>query len=262
MIHAQVPFNGSRQGRTRSDVFGARKTTKTQMKIDRVIITAGVLLGGLTAAQATNLGFGQLGGNNTTVPANYGSHATVDGNGVVVSLGGATPNIGLIWDANWDIHTSSFFSTIENTTVGGGAWDNEGNVPRIGQLDFGTHTITLSADPGYALLLSSFDFGHTAETAGSTQWDLSLTKVSNSTIAWTQSVSFENGQAFTISPNFLGDAGESYLLTFNRTSSTYGSDGRHGIDNFSFSQVAVPEPSTAALLSVAGLAALLRRRQK
>jgi hypothetical protein len=60
----------------------------------------------------------------------------------------------------------------------------------------------------------------------------------------------------------MGDAGESYLLTFNRTSETYGSNGRHGIDNFSFSQIAVPEPSTAGLLGLAGLVTLMRRRRQ
>ena len=232
------------------------------MKMHRSIIAAGILLGGLTASEATNLGFGQLGGNNTTVPASYGSFATVDGNGYVVSLGGATPNISLAWDANWDIHTSAFFTNVENQTVGGGAWDNEGNIPRIGQLDFGNHTITLSADPGFALVLNSFDFGHTAETPGTTAWDLTLTKISSATTVWNQSVSFVNGQAFSITPNFTGESGESYLLTFNRTSQSYTSDGRHGIDNFSFSQVAVPEPSTAGLLGIAGLTLFSLRRRR
>ncbi|HEU5125092.1 MAG TPA: PEP-CTERM sorting domain-containing protein [Verrucomicrobiae bacterium] len=231
------------------------------MKLHRLILTSGILLGGLSAVHATNLGFGQLGGNNTTVPSNFGSHAATDGNGYVVSLGGATPNIGLTWDSNWDIHTSGFFSTIEDQVVGGGDWDNQGSIPRVGQLDFGTHTINFSADPGFALMLNSFVFGHTAETAGNTAWDLALTADSTSTIVWQQSVAFENGQAFTISPNFVGALGESYTLSFNRTFSSYGSDGRHAIDNLSFSQV-VPEPSTAALLGIAGLATLFRRRNR
>ncbi|MCW5555826.1 MAG: PEP-CTERM sorting domain-containing protein [Verrucomicrobiae bacterium] len=232
------------------------------MKLHRFIITLGMLLGGMTAGQATELGFGQLGGSNTTVPGNYGSHATADGNGYVVSLGGATPNIGLTWDANWDIHTSGFFTDLENQSIGGGAWDNEGDIPRIGQLDFGTHTIGFSADPDFALVLNSFDFGHTAETAGTTEWSLTLTAVSSSSIVWDESVTFVNGQVFTLTPDFTGDFGESYLLTFTRTSETYGSNGRHGIDNLNFSQIAVPEPSTVALLGVAGLAVLVVARRR
>ncbi len=212
--------------------------------------------------QATIIGFGQLGGSNTTVPASLGSNAVADGNGYVVS-NGTTPNVALTWDGNWDIHTSGFFSDIENQTVGGGDWDNEGNIPRVGQLDFGTHTTGFAADPGYAVVLNSFDFGHTAETSGTTNWDLTLTD-SGANVVWSQSVEFVNGMVTTVSPNFKGAAGESYTLTFNRTAETYGSNGRHAIDNVSFNQVAVPEPSSIVLvgLGVFGLVARRRRASK
>ncbi len=211
-------------------------------------------------SHATIIGFGQLGGNNTTVPAALGSGATADANGFVVS-NGATPNVTLAWDANWDVHTSNFFAPIENQTAGGGAWDNEGNIPRIGQLDLGTHTVGLAAAPGYAVVLNSFDFGHTAETAGTTAWTVALTD-SASTVVWTQAVNFTNGQVVTLAPNFTGAAGASYTLTFTRTSESYNSNGRHAIDNFSFNQVTVPEPASLVLagLSALGMAAFARRR--
>lgn len=240
----------------------------TQMKIHRSIITLGILLGGITVGNATNIGFGTLGGNNTTVPVNLGSFATVNGPGYVVSLGGATPNIGLTWDSGrpsneWDIHRSAFFAPLENQFVGGGDWDKQGADPQIGQLDFGLHTILFTInDPGYALKLDSFDFGHTAETAGTTQWTLTLTN-SISTVVWNQNVTFTNGQVYTITPNFTGLGGESYLLTFTRISETYGSNGRHGIDNLQFSQVvAVPEPATygIAFATLLGVVVLVRRR--
>ena len=212
-----------------------------------------------STSQATILGFGQLGGSNATVPANYGSNATADANGLVVS-NGTTPNIALTWDAHWDIHTSGFFQPLENFTVGGGDWDNEGNTQRIGQLDFGTHTIEFTVDSGVKLVLNSFDFGHTAETAGTTMWDLTLTD-SGANVAWSQSVTFTNGSTQKITPNFTGLAGEDYILTFNRTSQTYNSDGRHGIDNLSFNQIAVPEPTSATLVGLAALSLLVRRRR-
>lgn len=229
------------------------------MKTHRLAIALGLLLSGFTAAHATNIGFGNLGGNNTTIPASLGSNATADGNGYVVS-NGTTPNIILVWDAAWDIHTSNFFLPLENQFVGGGPWDNEGNVPRIGQLDISTHTIDFFADEGFALVLNSFDFGQTAETLGTTQWDLTLTDALDA-VVWSQSVTFVDGQVYTISPNFTGEFGESYKLTFNRTSTGY-PDGRVGIDNLSFNQVAVPEPGTIALLAAAGFGLIVVSRRR
>ena len=220
-------------------------------------LMAVALLGAGSASHATVLGFGQLGGNNTTVPAAYGSNASAAANGIAVT-NGATPNVALTWDNNWDIHTSNFFAPIEGQTVGGGAWDNEGNAPRIGQLDFGTHTVGLTAAAGYAVVLNSFDFGHTAETAGTTNWLVTLTDSGSNTV-WSQAVEFVNGAVVTLSPNFTGANGASYTLTFNRTAETYNSNGRHGIDNFSFNQVVVPEPASLALIGLS-LTALRRRR--
>jgi len=223
------------------------------------LAVAAILVASSAVSHATIVGFGNLGGSNTTVPANLASNATADGNGFVVS-NGATPNIGVTWDPNWDIHTSNFFSQVENITVGGGDWDNEGNVPRVGQLDLGTHTIAFTVDAGFALVLNSFDFGHTGETAGTTSWTLSLTDSSLHEV-WQTTVNFTNGQAQTIAPAFTGLNGEDYVLTFTRTASSYNSDGRHAIDNLNFTQTAVPEPSAACLMGLAGLALVARRRK-
>ncbi|RYD32555.1 MAG: hypothetical protein EOP87_12625, partial [Verrucomicrobiaceae bacterium] len=203
-----------------------------------ILLTLSLLAGLPMAGHATIIGFGQIGGNNATVPGNLGSNATSNGNGYVVS-NGTTPNISLLWDGAWDIHTSTFFSNLENLTVGGGAWDNEGSIPRVGQLDLGTHTIIFNSDPGYAVILNSFDFGHTAETAGTTVWDLTLANASENEV-WSQRLTLANANTATsvvkVSPNFTGQPGESYTLTFNRVSQTYSSDGRHAIDNLSFGQ--------------------------
>jgi hypothetical protein len=227
------------------------------MKTKHILIAIGILVGTATFSQATIIGFGQLGGSNTTVPAALGSNATADANGFVVT-NGATPNIALVWDANWDIHTSNFFTNLENFTVGGSAWDNEGSIPRVGQLDIGNHTIDLNADAGFGLVLNSFDFGHTPQTAGTTVWDITLTD-SASTVVWSSLALSLTNTVVTLSPNFTGTLGEDYKLTFRLTSETYGSNGRHGIDNLSFNQI--PEASSASIAGLAGMALLLRRRR-
>ncbi|MBN8457918.1 MAG: hypothetical protein J0M04_08770 [Verrucomicrobia bacterium] len=232
------------------------------MNIKSTLIIPGLMLAGAAVTNATVIGFGNLGGSNTTVPAALGSRASAAGNGFVVT-NGTTPNIVTSWDANWDIHTSGHFTNLENLTVGGGDWDNQGSIPRVGQLDFGTHSITFSADAGYALVLGSFDFAHTAETLGTTQWTLSLTAISTSSVVWTQSLTLNNNPAANavvkVTPNFTGALGEDYTLTFTRTSETYSSNGRHAIDNLSFTQV--PEASMAGLAGL-GVASLLVRRRR
>jgi hypothetical protein len=221
------------------------------------ILTIGILLGTAGIGKSTIIGFGQLGGSNATVPAGLGSNATADSSGYVVA-NGVTPNIALIWDAAWDIHTSVQFANLENKTVGGSAWDNEGSIPRVGQLDIGNHTIDLNADAGFGLVLNSFDFGHTPQTAGTTVWDITLTD-SASTVVWSSLALSLPNTVVTLSPNFTGTLGEDYKLTFRLTSETYGSNGRHGIDNLSFNQI--PEASSASIAGLAGMALLLRRRR-
>lgn len=210
------------------------------MNVKHPLITIGMLLGTAISGKATIIGFGQLGGSNTTVPAGLASNATADANGYVVA-NGVTPNITLVWDGNWDIHTSGQFTNLEGFTVGGSAWDNEGGISRVGQLDVGNHTIDFYADDGFALVLNSFDFGQTPETSGTTVWDITLTD-SGSNVVWSSPGLTLTNDVVTLTPNFTGGLGEDYKLTFNRTSETYGSNGRHGIDNLSFNQAPLPPP--------------------
>ena len=231
------------------------------MKIAQLVLICGFLAGLSVTGHSTIIGFGQLGGNNVTVPAGLGSNATSNGSGFVIT-NGATPNIALTWDPLWDIHTSTFFTALENKTVGGGSWDNEGSIPRVGQLDVGNHSITFAAAPGTALLLNSFDFAQTAETSGITTWDLTL-RDSHTNLAWSQSLTLNNAltsTVVTVAPNFTGALGETYTLTFNRTSQSYNSDGRHAIDNLSFNQV--PEPSSTAFVVIGAVGLLSRRRKE
>lgn len=208
------------------------------MKSGSIFMTLCLLALMQTGGKATMVGFGQLGASNTTIPGNLASDAVANGNGYVVD-NGTTPNISLGWDGAWDIHTSTFFANLENLTVGGGPWDNENDIPRVAQLDLGTHTITFSSDPGYALVLNSFDFCHTAETTGTTVWNLTL-RDAGSNAVWSQTLTLNNSSAATttvkVTPAFTGQPGASYTLAFTRTSETYASNGRHAIDNLNFNQ--------------------------
>ncbi len=214
-------------------------------------------LGSAVVSNATIVGFGNLGGNNATIPANLASNATAAGNGFVVT-NGTTPNIALTWDAAWDVHTSVQFSELENQTVGGGDWDNEGNIPRVGQLDANSHTIDFAATTGYALVLNSFDMANTPENVDSATWNIVLTNSLAATV-WSTQVTLVNNDSdvLTISPGFTGLDGEAYRLTFTQTTATPA--GQHGIDNLSFNQV--PEPSLACLAGLGGLALIFRRRK-
>ncbi|WP_309397710.1 PEP-CTERM sorting domain-containing protein [Cerasicoccus maritimus] len=235
------------------------------MKLYIHVFTAAFAATLASVSHATSLGFGQIGGSNTGISTNFGSNAVVDGNGYIIS-DDATPNVTLTWDSEWDVHTSSWFTDLENKTVGGGDWDNEGGTNRIAQLDSSSHSITFDVDSGYALVLNSFDIGHTAETTGVTTWDVELTDSDNA-IVWSQFLTLDNSSVetsiLTIAPEFTGLDGETYTLSFNLVSETYGSNGRHAIDNLTFSQVAIPEPSTvAAIMGLCVLVPLLRRRQQ
>ncbi len=221
------------------------------MKHRTVFLAAALFMPGIS--HATIVGFGQLGGSNSPVPKTLASRATTDGNGFVVS-NGTTPNITLTWDIDgennngnpnsngWDIHTSDFFTEVENQTIGGGDWDNEGPDERVGQLDFDYHSIGFSADPGAALVLNSFDFGNTEETIDSSNWDLSLID-SSDTVVWSQQVTLTNpdSDVLTVTPNFTGELGEDYTLVFDGLGDPI--DGRHAIDNLSFNQI--PDLSNA-----------------
>ncbi|MDB6070617.1 MAG: Autotransporter-associated beta strand repeat protein, partial [Verrucomicrobiales bacterium] len=214
--------------------------SKLYIKFKPLLPVLGFLLATVLPGGATIIGFGQLGGSNTTVPAALGSNAVTDVNGCVVS-NGITPNIALVWDGNWDIHTSAQFTTLEDTTMGGAAWDNEGGIPRAGQLDTGNHTIDFNTDDGFALVLNSFDFGQTPETDGTTVWDITLTDSALNVVWSSMGLSLTNN-VVTLSPNFTGEPGEDYKLTFSRVSETYNSNGRHGLDNLSFNQTPLPPP--------------------
>ena len=66
------------------------------------------------------------------------------------------------------------------------------------------------------------------------------------------------GGRSTVTPNVTGANGEALTLSLGQS----GGNGEYlAIDNLTFDQVTIPEPSSVALLGLGGLGVLLRRRR-
>ncbi len=173
-----------------------------------------------------------LPGSNQPVPTAHGSNEA------------GTFNIALDWTgtwqqyANWDGRTDSY--QIENSTV----------------------SIDFTPDAGFAATITSFDLD---EWAGGGDMTVNWT-VSGGTSGTLASGTWDdyndanggNGGRTLITPNVTGADGEVLTLSLEQTG---GSTTYLAMDNLTFDQVAVPEPSSMALLGLGGLALILRRRK-
>ncbi|YCM42580.1 hypothetical protein V2O64_14810 [Verrucomicrobiaceae bacterium 227] len=224
--------------------------TTTMKNFMRNLGGAGILYCATGVAGATIIGFGGTQGSNASIDASneLWSHATGDVDGLTV-VNGATPNIAIAFDDQWDYHNIVHFTLVEEKTLDERPFDTIGTDPDIAQAD--GRDIAFTVDEGFALVLNSFDFGLSSETAdqGNT-WTISLTDSLGETV-WSETVIFSNvetsgaGDVKTITPNFTGLEGEDYNLHFNLDEELGGTSyggGRNAIDNLSFNQIsAVPE---------------------
>lgn len=207
-------------------------------------------------ANATTLTFNAGASNNTAVGSSYGTDNTADNVEFITSDGsGTTPNIALLWPgAALEFHSDTRWADIEEVSND----DPDTHILQMNQSQ-SNRTIQFTPDAGWSVLFNSVDFGFgTGMSAASSIGTVTITRDFDSSVVKTVSTGTLNkGTATTLDLTYTGLVGESYTLEF--TSSV--SENWGAIDDLSFSQTAVPEPSSAALLGLGGLALILRRRK-
>ncbi len=179
-------------------------------------------------------------GNNTTVPASHGSNAV------------GTPDISLSWTTadggQWQAYNGW-------PSGGGQVYQVDGNYNAVTKPVF---NITFTPTAGFNVLLTSVTLNDWAGE-GTTTINWSVTGSSSGLLGSATNLVVADNTAPTLNLPFQGVGGES--LTFTLTPQA-GAGSYFAIDNLSFDQVSIPEPS-GVLLAATGLGALaLRRRRK
>jgi hypothetical protein len=220
----------------------------------RLAVCGSVSLGIAHNASAdTLITFGGFTSDNTRLDSiiGYGDNVSASSADYTVSLGlggvVGTPDITLDWLGNeWDSYTS---------------WNGRGNVA---QADFNggvNLSILFTPSASTAVRLVSYDLDEWAGGgAGSINWTVSG-PMSGTLAAGTWTMTDAGGRTQVKSP-VTGLPGESLSLNLMLTG---GAPSYFALDNLTFDQVAVPEPSTLALgaLGAAALgAAAMRRRRR
>jgi hypothetical protein len=204
------------------------------------------------AAHATKLIFNPNGGDGALVDQNYGDRvtSTVQGGYNYGADAGFTPNVVVDYLAVGDIKTWS---------SGGGTY---GDLPDVIFSNArGVVNVQLTADPGYEVVLDSFDL------AGWPQQDKTINSVevldSTNTALFAQNHVLVHGAGPSHTAFTFGPPLESSVLTVSFDATNLGADSANvGLDNLVFGQQPiVPEPSSMALL-VGGALPLLRRLRR
>lgn len=206
-----------------------------------IIGTATLALSASSSAATVLTG---LTNTNTAVPVDHGSFEV------------GTPNIALSW------------STIDGGVVDSQDWQQYNNWPNdpgngVYQIDNATegnqYLITFTPDAGFNVLLSSADI-NVWSGGGAFNIDWSVDGSTSGNLG-SGSMTANDGSVTAISfGDLTGTSGENVTMTLTIAAGS-GTGSYLAMDNLSFDQVAIPEPSTS-LMAAAGLGAMAMRRRR
>lgn len=212
---------------------------------------AAMMFAGYSQAQATILTFDLQAAGNTSMPQAYGDNvnAASDATGSYgVGAEGYTPNVTVAYGApgegstRWGTGYADLTNVYENETDG----DT-------------TLTLTLTADPGYQVVLYEFDMG--AWSASLTFNGFTVTDLDHNIVLASEGSTFLSNSTHSHF-DFGGGSGVSasnMQIVFD-LSGLGGNSDNVGVDNIRIGQV-VPEPASLALVTVGGLHVIRRRRR-
>ncbi len=250
------------------------------MKIRLVTTLGAVAIMGCLAgiSHGTTIGFVGATFVNGNLPAGYGSNISGDGIGWTTTDGtGATPDVTLNWPAgpgDWEYHNSPNFSAVESLNVGGVnslgfEWDDNtaGTTNSVSQTQSGPLQIDFSVPAGIQFVLNSLDIGNAADlSAAEGPYGINLNLVDSGGVSvWSYDTPlFGANEAESVIIGFTGAPGEDYTLNFTRIDDGTPTEivyWRTGLDNLSFSQITIPEPSSMILGALASLGLLAARKR-
>jgi hypothetical protein len=213
------------------------------------------------ASHATVLTFDALAGGGV-VPSGYGDRVSGDfGGWGYVEGNGWTPNVGVAFDSL--LLSDNGLAGAGLNLWGGGFGDLSVVAYPAGGVAGFAGVFEFTPDPGYAVRINRFQLGG----CPTTDYDDQPIRITDGgfTVLWAAGSSHVEGSEMIgealvpshseFTPDFTS-ARPIFLI--------YGNNWNIGIDNIDFDQVAVPEPSTLALVSLALLlpASALRRRAR
>jgi hypothetical protein len=234
------------------------------MKCHAILALIGIL-GAAPAAQATILTFNKSNNTNQAIDSvepNYGDFENGSNTTARLIGNGWTPNTQVDW-GGLNQHGAPALQWYDDVVEWDGAQLD--GVPTGG----GHFDILFTPNAGYGVRLNSFDFDDYADFNGNTgtahTFDWSLRDAGNNVLFGA------TGVTVPADP----DAGDNDHLTINTGMTDYHAgalrlritpqnvgenpEGDRAIDNLNFDQAVVPEPVSASLLALGGVA-LLRRR--